>query len=136
MSSLHLEIVTPEARIFSGDATFVVIPGVEGGLGVLQEHIPLLTQINPGELRITTDEGEMSLAIGEGFVEIRPDRISVLTDMAVKEEDIDEKGVSEAVERAERQIREGALAGEELAFVQSSLLRSLAQLHVKRRTNR
>ena len=136
MSSLLLEIVTPEARIFSGDATFVVIPGVEGGLGVLQEHIPLLTQINPGELRITTDEGEMSLAIGEGFVEIRPDRISVLTDMAVKEDDIDEKVVSEAVERAERQLKEGALSGEELAVVQSTLLRSLAQLHVKRRTHR
>lgn len=136
MTALQLEIVTPEARVFSGAATFVVVPGIEGGLGVLQEHIPLLTQLNPGELRVTSEEGEKSYAIGEGFVEIRPDRISVLTDMAIKEEDIDENAAAEAVERAERQIREGALAGEELALVQSSLLRSLAKLHVKRRTNR
>ena len=135
MSTLHLEIVTPETRVFSGNATFVVVPGVEGGLGILPDHMPLLTQIVPGELHVTTDEGEMVLAVGEGFLEVRPDRVSVLTDMALKDEEIDESTAMEAVARAEQQISKGDLSDEELATVQSSLLRSLAQLHVKRRTN-
>ncbi len=133
MSTLHLEIVTPETRVFSGNASFVVVPGVEGGLGILPDHMPLLTQILPGELRVTTDEGEMILAVGEGFLEVRPDRVSVLTDMALKDEEIDETAAEEAVTRAEQQISKGDLSDEELATVQSSLLRSLAQLHVKRR---
>ena len=136
MSAFHLEIVTPEARTFSGEVKFVIVPGVEGGLGVLPEHMPLLTQILPGELVVTAETGEMIFAIGEGFLEVRPDRISVLTDMAIKEEDIDENAAAEAVARAEKEIREGALSGEELATVQASLLRSLAKLHVKRRTHR
>jgi F-type H+-transporting ATPase subunit epsilon len=136
MSTLHLEIVTPEARAFTGEARQVVIPGVEGELGILPDHMPLMTQLLPGELRVTTDEGELNFAIGEGFLEVRPDRVSVLADMAIKEEDIDEKTAEEAVARAERRLREEDLSGEELAFVQSSLLRSLAQLHVKRGTGR
>ena len=136
MSALHLEIVTPEARAFSGSVRQVVIPGVEGELGILPDHMPLMTQLLPGELRVTTDDGELNFAIGEGFLEVRPDRVSVLADMAIKEEDIDEKTAEEAVARAERRIREEDLSGEELAFVQSSLLRSLAQLHVKRGTGR
>ncbi len=135
MSTLHLEIVTPETRVFSGNAKFVVVPGVEGELGILPEHIPLLTEIQPGELSVTTEEGEFSFAVGGGFLEIRPDRVSVLTDMALKEEEIDEKAAAEAVARAEREIGKGDLSGEELATVESTLLRSLAQLRVKRRTN-
>jgi F-type H+-transporting ATPase subunit epsilon len=136
MSTLHLEIVTPETRVFSGEASFVVVPGVEGGLGILPDHIPLLTEIRPGELNVTTEAGELNFAVGEGFLEVRPDRVSVLTDMAIKEVEIDEKAAEEAVARAQEEIAKGHLAGEELAFVQSSLLRSLAQLHVKRRTPR
>jgi F-type H+-transporting ATPase subunit epsilon len=136
MDTFHLEVVTPETRFFSGDVKSAIVPGVEGDLGLLPDHVPLLTQIHPGELQIITDEGETILAVGEGFLEVRQDRISVLTDMAVKEADIDEKAASEAVERAERQIREGPLSGEELATVQASLTRSLAQLKVKRRTRR
>jgi F-type H+-transporting ATPase subunit epsilon len=135
MSTLHLEIVTPETRVFSGNAMFVVVPGIEGGLGILPEHIPLLTEIHPGELSVTTDEGELTFAVGEGFLEVRPDRVSILTDMALKEEEIDESAAAEAVARAEREISKGDLAGEELATVQSTLLRSLAQLRVKRRTH-
>ena len=135
MSTLHLEIVTPETRVFSGNATIVVVPGIEGGLGILPEHIPLLTEIHPGELSVTTEEGELTFAVGEGFLEVRPDRVSILTDMALKEEEIDENAAAEAVARAEREIGKGDLAGEELATVQSTLLRSLAQLRVKRRTH-
>lgn len=134
MASLHLEIVTPEARTFSGEAQMVVVPGVEGELGILPDHMPLMTQINPGELRITTAEGDQFLAVGSGFLEVLPDRVSVMTDMAVAEGEIDEKAAEEAVAKAQREIAEKALAGEELAFVQASLLKSLAQLHVKRRS--
>lgn len=136
MSMLHLEIVTPESRVFSGNASFVVVPGVEGELGILPEHIPLLTEIRPGELAVTTEEGEKIFAVGGGFFEVRPDRVSVLTDMALKDSEIDESAAAEAVLLAEREIGKGELAGEELATVQASLLRSLAQLHVKRRTHR
>ncbi len=134
MATLHLEIVTPEARTFSGEAQMVVVPGVEGDLGILPDHMPLMTQVNPGELRITTVNGDQYLAIGSGFLEVLPDRVSIMTDMAVPEAEIDEKAAEEAVARAQRELSEKALAGEELAFVQSSLLKSLAQLHVKRRS--
>jgi F-type H+-transporting ATPase subunit epsilon len=134
MATLHLEIVTPEARTFSGEAQMVVVPGVEGELGILPDHMPLMTQINPGELRITTADGDQYLAVGSGFLEVLPDRVSVMTDMAVAEVEIDEKAAEEAVARARKEIAEKALAGEELAFVQASLLKSLAQLHVKRRS--
>lgn len=135
MNTLHLEIVTPETRVFSGEAKFVVVPGVEGGLGILPEHMPLLTEVLPGELHVTTEEGEMVLAIGAGFLEVRPDRVSILTDMALKDVEIDEKSVSEAIARAEEQISKGDLSDEELATVQSSLMRSMAQLRVKRRNH-
>jgi F-type H+-transporting ATPase subunit epsilon len=134
MATLQLEIVTPEARTFSGEALMVVVPGVEGELGILPDHMPLMTQVNPGELKITTSEGDQYLAVGSGFLEVLPDRVSVMTDMAVPEAEIDEKAAEEAVARAQKEIADKALAGEELAFVQSSLLKSLAQLHVKRRS--
>ena len=134
MASLNLEIVTPEARTFSGEALMVVAPGVEGDFGILPDHMPLMTQIHPGELRVTTADGEIFLAVGEGFLEVLPDRVAVMTDMAIAEAEIDEKAAEEAVARAQKELSEKALAGEELAFVQASLLKSLAQLHVKRRT--
>jgi F-type H+-transporting ATPase subunit epsilon len=136
MANLNLEIVTPEARTFSGEVQMVIAPGVEGDLGILPEHMPLMTQIHPGELRITTADGDIYLAVGEGFLEVLPDRVSVMTDMAVVEADIDEKAAEEAVARAQKELSEKALAGEEHAFVQAALLKSLAQLKVKRRTHR
>jgi F-type H+-transporting ATPase subunit epsilon len=136
MATLNLEIVTPEARTFSGEVQMVIAPGVEGDLGILPEHMPLMTQIHPGELRITTADGEIYLAVGEGFLEVLPDRVSVMTDMAVVEADIDEKAAEEAVARAQKELSEKVLAGEEHAFVQAVLLKSLAQLKVKRRTHR
>ena len=134
MSLLNLEIVTPEKRAYSGSARLVVVPGAEGDLGILPDHMPLMTQILPGEVQVTTEDGgELFLAVGEGFVEVTPDRVSVLTDMAIEEGEIDEKAVTDAIARAEQEIKDKALAGEELAMVQASLLKSLAQLKVKRR---
>ena len=136
MSVLQLEIVTPEERIFSGNALMVIVPGSEGGLGILPDHMPLMTRVIPGELIITTEEGELSYAVGEGFLDVGRDSVSILSDMVIPESDIDEKAAEEAVAKAEKEMRERILSGEELALVESSLLRSLAQLHVKRRSRR
>ena len=133
MATLHLEIVTPEARIFEAEVDKVVVPGVEGELGILPHHTSLMTQLQPGELRIYQNGKESRLAVGEGFLEVRPDKVSVLTDMALHEAEIDEKAVEEAVARAEKEMKDQSLSHEELATVQASLQKSLAKLRVKRR---
>lgn len=134
MSTLLLEIVTPEAKTFSGDVEMVTIPGSEGELGVLPQHAPLLTQIKPGELHIREKGGkETWLAVGDGFVEVLPTRVSILTDSAVEAADIDEQAVQAAIEKAEADKRERSLTGEEHAMTEALIARSLAQLRVKRR---
>ncbi len=133
MATLRLEIVTPEAKAFSDDVDMVVLPGVEGELGILPQHVPLMTQLKPGELRVTKNGQETFLAVGEGFVEITGDRVSVMTDMAVEEKAIDEAAVQAAMERAEKRMREEHLGDEEVAAVQAAIQKSLAQLHLKRR---
>jgi len=89
MATLRLEIVTPETTAYSEDVDFVTLPGTEGEFGVYPRHVPLLTAIKPGELRVLKDGRETFLAIGEGFAEIRADAVSVLTDMALESEKID-----------------------------------------------
>ena len=133
MATLHLEIVTPEALVYQGEVDAVIVPGVEGELGILPHHVPLMTQIFPGELRIQQGKKELRLAVGEGFLEVLPDRVSILADMAIEEANIDEKIVEEAIARAEQEMKDKDLNDEELATVQAALQRSLAQLHVKRR---
>ena len=131
--TLRLEIVTPEAKTYSDNVESVVIPGVDGELGILPQHVALMTQLLPGELRIMKDGQETRLAVGEGFVEVTGETVSVLTDMAVPESDIDESAAEEAIRRAESAMKEEHLDEEGLANVQASLLKSLAQLRVKRR---
>ncbi len=133
MATLRLDIVTPEAKTFSDDVDMVVLPGIEGEMGILPMHVPLMTQLAPGELKVTRKGQEFYLAVGEGFVEITQTSVSVLTDMAVKEDAIDENAVQTAIQRAQTALADKNLAGEELASVEASLQRSLAQLHVKRR---
>lgn len=130
---LRLEIVTPETKTYSDDVDSVVIPGIEGELGVLPMHAPLLTQLEPGELRVLKGGKELLLAVGEGFVEITSEKVAVLTDMAVKESDIDEAAAEEAVRRAEEAMSGEKLSNEEYAANNAALLRSLALIKVKRR---
>jgi F-type H+-transporting ATPase subunit epsilon len=132
MATLKLEIVTPEAKIYSEDVDMVTLPGVEGEMGIFPMHVPLMTQIKSGELVARKSGQDHFLAIGEGFVEITSDRVAVLTDMAIKADDIDETKAEEARKRAEVRLAE-KLTDEEQATVQAALLHSLAQLHVKRR---
>jgi F-type H+-transporting ATPase subunit epsilon len=133
MATLRLEIVTPEAKTFAEDVEMVTIPGSEGELGILPRHAPLMTQLQPGELKIRRGGQETRLATGGGFAEVLPDRVSILTDMAITEQDIDESAAQTAMDRAKAALADRSLQGEELASVQSALLRSIAQLKVKRR---
>ena len=131
-TTLKLEIVTPEATAYSEDVEMVTLPGSEGELGVYPNHVPLLTTLNPGELRVLKGGKETFLAIGEGFVEITGSSVSVLTDMAIKPAAIDESAAEAAVARAQAAMKED-LGKEECAAVTASLQKALAQLHVKRR---
>ena len=134
MPKLHLEIVTPDKLSFEGDVDSVVIPGSEGELGILPMHIPLMTQIKPGELGITRDGKKEYLAVGEGFATVTQERVNILTDMAIEWQHIDEGAVEAAIERARATLaNRHDLHEEEVASVQASLMKSLAQLHVKRR---
>ena len=130
--TLRLEIVTPEAKAYSEDVEMVVLPGMDGELGVYPQHVPVLTTLKPGELRVFKSGQETSLAVGEGFAEITADSISVLTDMAIESSAIDEAAAEEAVARAQAAMKEDHGA-EEVASIQASLQKALAQLHVKRR---
>ena len=132
MATLKLEIVTPERKIYSEDVDMVTLPGSEGELGVYPKHVPLLTTLKPGELRIMQNGRETAMAIGEGFVEIKADSVSVLTDMALEAEKIDISAAEAAVERAKAAMKEDQTP-EQVAAIQASLQKALAQLHVKRR---
>jgi len=133
MATLKLEIVTPEAQVFQGDVDSVQLPGAEGEMGIFPQHEPLITELAAGELLIFAKGQTQVLAIGEGFAEITGDSVSVLTDGAVNEKDIDEKLAEDAVKRAEDLLKSNTLQGEELEATQASLARSLAQINVKRR---
>lgn len=130
---LRLEIVTPGAKTYSEDVDMVTMPGADGELGILPMHAPLMTQLRPGSLRVLRNGQETFLAIGEGFAEVLPDRVSVLTDMAVTEADIDEAEVQRALERAQAAKEDRNLGDEAQAAVEAAIANSLAQLHVKRR---
>jgi F-type H+-transporting ATPase subunit epsilon len=131
-NTLRLEIVTPEAVAYSDDVDMVTLPGVEGQMGILPQHVPLMTQMVPGEMIVRKGGQDRFLAVGEGFVEITGDRVAILTDMAVAAESIDEAKAEEARQRAQARLRE-RMSAEEVASVNAALARSLAQLRVKRR---
>src|SRR6185503_20609574 len=103
---LTLEIVTPEARVYSDTIDTVVIPTTEGEIGILPGHIPLLTQVEHGELRVTKGNETKWLAVSGGFAEIEGDRVHILAEHAINEEKIDENAVEAAMKRAETELRE------------------------------
>jgi F-type H+-transporting ATPase subunit epsilon len=132
MATLKLEIVTPEAKVFSDDVDMVTLPGVEGEMGIYPMHVPLMTQLTAGEVTARKGGQELFLAVGDGFVEITGESVSILTDMAIKAENIDESKAEEARRRAESRLAE-KLDDAEVASVNAALAHSLAQLKVKRR---
>ena len=130
--TMTLEIVTPEATVYSEDVQMVSLPAMEGQIGVLPHHVPLLTQVVPGEMIVRSHGQETFVAIGDGLVLVTGDRVSIVTDMAVAAASIDEAKAEDARRRAEARLRD-KISDEEIAITNASLARSLAQLQVKRR---
>jgi F-type H+-transporting ATPase subunit epsilon len=131
-NTLKLEIMTPDATVYSEDVEMVTLQGVEGQMGIYPQHVRLMTQLVPGEMIVNKGGRDTFIAVGEGLVEITGDRVAIVTDMAVAAEKIDEAKAEEARQRAAARLREN-LSSQEVASVNAALARSLAQLSVKRR---
>lgn len=135
MSSIKLDVVTAERVVFSDEVDVIVAPGIEGQLGILPHHAPLMTILKPGELLVRKDGEEFSLVITGGFLEVRPDRVIVLADAAERVEEIDMARAEEAKRRAQEQLRERP-PEVDTARAQAALLRALARLEVVQRRRR
>lgn len=130
MPSIRLDIVTAERAVFAEDVDMVIAPGVEGQLGILPYHAPLMTILQAGELRVKKGGEEVSLAISGGFLEVRPDRIVVLADAAERADEIDMARAEEAKRRAQEWLADKQAPGFDAARAEASLHRSLARLKV------
>jgi F-type H+-transporting ATPase subunit epsilon len=131
---LTLEIVTPEARVFSASVDTVVVPTAAGEIGILPGHIPLLTQVVSGELRLVTDGVEKILVVGKGFAQIESDKVSILAEHAITEEKIDEKAVEQALQRAQTELTAAAHLDPAEQEILHELVRFAGiQLELKRR---
>lgn len=127
-STIHCDIVSAEAEIFSGEASFVVVSGEEGELGITPRHAPLLTRIRPGQVRVVLADGEEQFFyVSGGMLEIQPHVVTVLADTAARAQDLDEAAAIKAKEEAERAIADRA-AGMEVAQAQAQLAQAVAQL--------
>jgi F-type H+-transporting ATPase subunit epsilon len=135
MAPMKLEIITAERRVYSEDVDLVVAPGIEGQLGILPRHAPLMTALQPGELLIRKDGQETFLAVSGGFMEVLGNQVTILADAAERSEEIDEQRAQQAVERARERIanREEDI---ELEEALRSLRRAQVRLNVVRRRRR
>lgn len=131
--TLHVDIVSAEAEIFSGTATMVFAPAIMGEVGIAPRHTPLLTRLKPGEVRVQTQEGEeLSFFVSGGMLEVQPHVITVLADTAIRAVDLDEAQALEAKERAEKLLSEKT-ADIDYAKAQAELAESIAQLQAIRK---
>ena len=135
MPTLRLEIVTAERALFSDDVDIVVAPGIDGELGILPNHVPLLTALSYGELMARKGAEEFSFAIGGGFLEVRPDKVVVLADIAERADEIDMERAEAARRRAEERIR---LTPHEADLVRAegAMRRAMVRLRVAERRRR
>lgn len=133
--SLHLEIVTPERKIFSDTVENVYLPGADGEMGILPSHAGLVTALQAGELRYLREGQISTLAIGSGFAEIGQNKAIVLTDMALGEAEIDEQATEEAIKRAEEKLQtvDHSMDAEEVAYLQGIIAKQSAALRFKRK---
>jgi F-type H+-transporting ATPase subunit epsilon len=132
--TIHVDVVSAEEGIFTGEAEFVVLPGVMGELGIFPRHAPLLTQIRPGAVRIKLpgkDEEELVFVHG-GFLEVQPTRVTVLADTAIRARDLDEVKATEA-KRAAEEAMQNKTSKEEIATAEAELSIALAQLEAIRK---
>jgi len=128
-STLHVRVITAERQVFEGEADMVVAPGSEGQLGILPRHAPLLTTLAVGELRIKWHGEENALFVAGGFMEVRPDSVTVLADDAEQAEDIDEARAEAARRRAQELLQQQA-ADIDQAALQAELQRAVTRLKV------
>ena len=135
MATIRLDIVTAEQLVFSEDVEVVVAPGVEGQLGILPHHAPLMTMLQPGELRVRKGEEELCLAISGGFLEVRPDRVIILADTAERAEEINVARAEEAMRRAQERLSQHT-PEVDVARAEAALRRSLIRLKVAERRRR
>ena len=131
--SFQLDIVTPEKTIFSSTVEDVYLPGSEGEMGVLVMHAALVAPLSPGELRYKKDGKIEELAVGEGFVEVSDNKVSVLIDLAIGEDAIDEAKVEEAMKRAQEALAGENVDHDEMAALQAAIAKSEAMLKLKRK---
>ncbi len=130
MAGITLDIVTVERTVYSEEVDMLIAPGVEGQLGILPHHTPLMTTLQAGELRIKKGGEEVSLAISGGFLEVRPDRVVVLADAAERVEEIDVARAEAAKRRAQERLAEREILGTDGARAEAALSRSLVRLKV------
>jgi F-type H+-transporting ATPase subunit epsilon len=135
MATIKLEIVTPEAKIFSDDVDMVTLTGSDGQMGILPQHMPLMTQLVAGEIIAQKGKDTIFLAVGDGFVQVTGDRVAILTDMAIEADNIDEAKAEEARRLAEARLSQN-ITDEEAAHIQAALAHATTQLKVKQRRNK
>ncbi len=128
MSNIHVDVVSAEQSIFSGEAKFVALPGESGELGILHGHTPLITRIRPGSVRIEKADGDEEFVfVAGGYLEVQPDRVTVLADTAIRGHDLDEAKALEAKKRAEEAMQNRG-TDFDLALAQSEFAMAAAQL--------
>src|SRR5271169_6118221 len=135
MATIKLEIVTPETKTFSEDVDMVTLTGVEGEMGILPQHMPLMTQLVAGEIVARKGADTIFLAVGDGFVQVTGDRVAILTDMAIRAENIDEATAEQARKNAEARLAQ-KISDEDSAQVQAALMHATTQLKVKRQRHK
>jgi len=133
MATIHLDIVTLERTVVSDDVDYVSAPGIDGVIGILPRHEPLLTALSFGELHYKKGDQESSFAIGGGFMEVRPDKVTVLADAADRAEEIDEAAANEARQRAQELLAQKPESDAEAARLERALRRAELQLRIVRR---
>jgi F-type H+-transporting ATPase subunit epsilon len=133
--TIKIEVVTPEARAFSSDVDMITLTGVEGEMGILAGHMPLMTQLVAGEIVMQRGTETTYYAVGDGFVQVTGEKVSILTDMAVAADNIDEAKAQEALERAQARMAQ-KVSDEEATSAQASIIRATALLKVKRASRR
>ena len=132
-NTIKLEIVTPKSVVYSEEVSMVSLPGRQGDMGIYPNHVPLMTKVNAGEIEVTREGQKELLAVGDGFAEIMPEKISILTDMAALEAEIDEAKAEEALKAAENRLKGENLSDEQIIAAEAAAAAAMAQLKVKRR---
>jgi F-type H+-transporting ATPase subunit epsilon len=129
--TIKIEVVTPEAKAFESDVDMVTLTGTEGEMGILPGHMPLMTQLVAGEIILKRGAENLHFAVGEGFVQVTGEKVSILTDMAIAADGIDEAKAQEALQRAQARLSQ-KLSDEESASVQAAIVHASTLLKVKR----